>query len=70
MPAYLTEVRERRRRYGLAELHTGVHWGAEERNLVRARPELSAFLKRLPRPPRSVCGHLPVHRREGSGPAT
>ena len=29
MPAYLTEVRERSRRVALAELRTGVHWGAE-----------------------------------------
>lgn len=30
MPTYLREVRERWRRVALAELRTGVHWGAEE----------------------------------------
>jgi hypothetical protein len=30
LPEYLTEVRERRCRRGLAELRTGLHWGAEE----------------------------------------
>ena len=29
MPAYLSEVRERRRRIALTALRTGVHWGAE-----------------------------------------
>jgi hypothetical protein len=29
MPAYFTEVRERRRRIALTELRTGVHWGLE-----------------------------------------
>ena len=31
MAPYLVEVRERHRRLGLAELRSGVHWGAEER---------------------------------------
>ena len=31
LPEYLREVRERWRRVALAELRTGVHWGAEER---------------------------------------
>ena len=32
MAPYLVEVRERHRRLGLAELRSGVHWGAEERD--------------------------------------
>lgn len=49
MPAYLTEVRERRHRIALAELRTGVHWGAEA----------TARLLGATRPPREqrVCPH-------------
>ena len=35
LPAYITKVRERRRRLGLAELRTGVHWGLEELERLR-----------------------------------
>ena len=35
MAAYLSEVRERWQRQGLADLRTGVHWGAEERDRLR-----------------------------------
>ena len=47
-PAYLTTVRELRRRRALAELRTGVHWGREETD--RLLPAL---------PPRRsrVCQH-------------
>ena len=37
LPAYITEVRERQRRLGLAELHSGVHWGLEERERLLGR---------------------------------
>jgi len=41
LPAYVTEVRERHRRIALAEIRSGVHWGAEERDRLlgtRKRP--------------------------------
>ena len=37
LPAYITEVRERQRRLGLAELRSGVHWGLEERERLLGR---------------------------------
>ena len=37
LPAYVTEVRERQRRLGLAELRSGVHWGQEERERLLGR---------------------------------
>lgn len=37
LPAYVTEVRERQWRLGLAELRSGVHWGQEERERLLGR---------------------------------
>ena len=42
---YLLEVRERRRRVGLAELRTGVHWGAEERDRLNGPARRPAHLR-------------------------
>jgi len=36
--AYVTEVRERQQRLALAELRSGVHWGAEERGRLVGMP--------------------------------
>ena len=55
MPAYLMEVHERWRRYGLAELRTGVHWGAEERDRLRG-PACR---------PRAECAHCAAAGRQG-----
>ena len=37
MPAYLSEVREWRRRVALAELRTGTHWGLESMDRLNGR---------------------------------
>jgi hypothetical protein len=57
MAAYLVDVRERQRRIGLAELRSGVHWGAEERGrLCAGRP--------CPRVERT-CQHCEIAGRPG-----
>ena len=58
LPAYLTEVRERRCRRGLTELRTGLHWGAEETGR-RTVP----FTARAQR----VCPHCPRGSIEDAG---
>lgn len=49
MPAYVSEVRERQRRVALAELRTGVHWGAEELARLQGRDR--------PPPDQRFCVH-------------
>ena len=49
MAAYISDVRQRHRRVAIAELRSGVHWGAEELDRLRGRAA---------RPPAErVCEH-------------
>ena len=48
LPSYISQVRERRRRQALAELRTGVHWGAEERERLRGAARLPPAQRACP----------------------
>lgn len=59
---YLAAVRERHRRLSLAALHTGVHWGEEERDRLRG-------VERMPAAERH-CQHFTQRRLPGTAEDT